>query len=139
MLTWGDDVEVHALRERGWSIAAIARHLDRDPKTIRAYVRGERTPGRRRSAPDPLGPFVPYLAARFADDPHIWASALFDEVTRLGYGLSYVSFARQLRGRGLRPHCEACAGVRGSTARPGPARAACHLWPGWRHARSEAA
>src|SRR6266511_1509795 len=113
MLTWGDDVEVHALRERGWSIAAIARHLDRDPKTIRAYVRGERTPGRRRSAPDPLGPFVPYLAARFADDPHIWASALFDEVTRLGYGLSYVSFARQLRGRGLRPHCEACAGVRG--------------------------
>jgi IS30 family transposase len=44
MLTWGEDVEVHALRERGWSIAAIARHLDRDPKTIRAYVRGERTP-----------------------------------------------------------------------------------------------
>jgi IS30 family transposase len=68
MLTWGDDVEVHALRERGWSIAAIARHLDRDPKTIRAYVRGERTPGRRRMAPDPLGPFVAYLAARFADD-----------------------------------------------------------------------
>jgi transposase len=57
MLTWGEDVEVHALRERGWSIAAIARHLDRDPKTIRAYVRGERTPGRRRSAADPLAPF----------------------------------------------------------------------------------
>lgn len=113
MLTWGDDVEVHALRERGWSIAAIARHLDRDPKTIRAYVRGERTPGRRRVAADPLGPFVAYLAARFADDPHIWASALYAEVTRLGYGLSYVSFARQLRGHGLRPHCEACMGVRG--------------------------
>ena len=114
MLTWGDDVEVHALRERGWSIAAIARHLGRDPKTIRAYVNGEREPGRRRrSAPDLLGPFVGYLAARFADDPHIWASALYDEVTRLGYGLSYVSFARQLRGRGLRPHCEACTGVRG--------------------------
>ncbi len=99
MLTWGDDVEVHALRERGWSVAAIARHLGRDPKTVRAYVRGERTPGRRRPAPDPLGPFVAYLAARFADDPHIWASALYDEVARLGYGLSYVSFARQLRGR----------------------------------------
>src|SRR6266545_3574394 len=113
MLTWGDDVEVHALRERGWSVAAIARHLGRDPKTVRAYVRGERTPGRRRPAPDPLGPFVAYLAARFADDPHIWASALYDEVARLGYGLSYVSFARQLRGHGLRPHCEACTGVRG--------------------------
>jgi len=113
MLTWGDDVEVHALRERGWSVAAIARHLDRDRKTIRAYVRGGRTPGRRRVAPDPLGPFVAYLAARFADDPHIWASALYDEVTRLGYGLSYVSFARQLRAHDLRPHCEACTGVRG--------------------------
>lgn len=113
MLTWGDDVEVHALHARGWSIAAIARHLDRDRKTIRAYVRGERTPGRRRLAPDPLAGFVPYLAARFADDPHIWASALYDEVTRLGYGLSYVSFARQLRQHGLRPHCEACRGVSG--------------------------
>ena len=84
MLTWGEVVEVHALHERGWSIAAIARHLDRDPKTIRAYVRGERTPGRRRSPADPLEPFVSYLAARFADDPHIWASALYDEVSRLG-------------------------------------------------------
>jgi len=45
MLTWGDDVEVHALHARGWSISAIACHLERDRKTIRAYVRGERTPG----------------------------------------------------------------------------------------------
>jgi hypothetical protein len=113
MLTWGEDVEVHALRERGWSIAAIARHLGRDPKTIRAYVNGEREPGRRRSVADPLGPFTDYLAARFADDPHIWASALYDEVSKLGYGLSYVSFVRQLRTHKLRPHCEACSGVRG--------------------------
>ena len=78
MLTWGEDVEVHALHERGWSISAIARHLGRDRKTIRAYVRGERAPGtRRRQAADPLAPFVGYLAARFADDPHIWASALY--------------------------------------------------------------
>jgi transposase len=113
MLTWGEAVEVHALVERGWSISAIANHLGRDRKTIRAYVNGEREPGRRRSAPDPLAPFVDYLVARFVDDPHIWASALYDEVSRLGYGLSYVSFARQLRLRRLRPHCEACSGVRG--------------------------
>src|SRR6266516_8184076 len=50
---------------------------------------------------------------RFADDPHIWASALYDEVSKLGYGLSYVSFVRQLRTHKLRPHCEACSGVRG--------------------------
>ena len=114
MLTQGEDVEVHALASRGWSVSAIARHLDRDRKTVRAYVRGERQPGVRASAaPDPLAPFAAYLAARFADDPHIWATALFDEVVPLGYGLSYVSFARQLRLAGLRPHCEPCAGVSG--------------------------
>ena len=114
MLTQGEDVEVHALASRGWSVSAIARHLDRDRKTVRAYVRGERQPGARASAaPDPLGPFAAYLAARFADDPHIWATALYDEVAPLGYGLSYVSFARQLRRAGLRPHCEPCAGVSG--------------------------
>jgi hypothetical protein len=60
-----------------------------------------------------LEPFVAYLVARFGDDPHIWASALFDEVAALGYGRTYVTFARQVRLRGLRPHCEACTGVRG--------------------------
>src|SRR5271169_1223078 len=114
MLTRGEDVEVQALASRGWSVSAIARHLDRDRKTVRAYVRGERQAGvRARTAPDPLAPFAAYLAARFADDPHVWATALFDEVVPLGYGLSYVSFARQLRLAGLRPHCEPCAGVSG--------------------------
>src|SRR5437773_8276120 len=114
MLTQGEDVEVHALRQRGWSISAIARHLNRDPKTVRAYLNGDRRPGQRaRSRPDPLAPFAAYVSARFVDDPHLWASALFDEVVPLGYGCSYVSFARQLRLAGLRPHCEACAGVSG--------------------------
>src|SRR5665213_1105411 len=68
MLTQGEDVEVHALRERGWSISAIARHLERDPKTIRAYLNGERVPGRRMSsATDPLSSFEAYVRARFVD------------------------------------------------------------------------
>lgn len=114
MLTQGEDVEVHALAGRGWSVSAIARHLGRDRKTVRSYLQGERKPGvRAGAAPDPLAPFTAYLAARLADDPHIWATALFAEVVPLGYGLSYVSFARQLRRAGLRPHCEACAGVSG--------------------------
>lgn len=114
MLTWRDDVEMQALRERGWTIAAIARHVGRDPKTVRAYLNGDRQPGRRAPAcPDPLAPFHDYLAARFVDDPHIWASALYDEVVPLGYARSYVSFARQVRLSGLRPHCEACSGVKG--------------------------
>jgi hypothetical protein len=114
MLTQGEDVEVHALKERGWSITAIANHLGRDRKTIRAYLNGDRAPGvRARSVPDPLELFVPYLTQRLLDDPHVWASALFDEVVALGYALSYPSFARQVRLAKLRPHCEACAGVKG--------------------------
>ena len=114
MLTRGEDVEVHALRERGWSISAIARHLERDPKTIRAYLSGERQPGVRVSvAVDPLCAFEAYVRARFVDDPHLWATALFDEVVGLGYARSYPTFVRQVRVRGLRPHCEACRGVKG--------------------------
>jgi transposase len=114
MLSTGEDVEAHALRKRGWSISAIARHLGRDRKTVRDYLEGRRQPGvRRRPGPDPLQRFVPYLTARFADDPHVWASALFDEVVEVGYDRSYPSFVRQLRAAGLRPHCEACAGVSG--------------------------
>jgi transposase len=108
MLTHGEDVEVDALKERGWSITAIANHLGHDRKTIRAYLKGERTPGvRARCAPDPLEPFVPYLTQRLLDDPHVWASALFDEVRGLGYSLSYPSFARQVRLAALRPHLSA--------------------------------
>ena len=65
MLTQGEDVEVQALASRGWSVSAIACRLDRDRKTVRAYVRGARQPGvRARTAPDPLAPFAGYLASR---------------------------------------------------------------------------
>lgn len=114
MLTQGEDVEAHALRQRGWSISAIARHVDRDRKTVRAYLNGDRHPGvRASSTPGPLARFEPYLRARFADDCHLWATSLFDEVVPLGYDRSYPTFARQLRERQLRPHCEACRGVLG--------------------------
>jgi transposase len=114
MLTQGEDVEVHALAERGWSISAIARHLNRDRKTIRGYLNGETQPGvRRTSGVDPLATVEEYVRLRFADDGHVWASALFDEVVPLGYPLSYPSFVRQIRLRGLRPRCEACRGVKG--------------------------
>ena len=114
MLSVGEDVEADALFKRGWTVSAIARHLGRDRKTVRSYLSGERTPGVRRPAnPDPLDEYRAYVAARFVDDPHLWASALFDEVVALGYRSSYVSFARQVRLAGLRPHCEACTGVKG--------------------------
>jgi len=114
MFSRSEDVEANALKKRGWSISAIARHLERDRKTIRSYLSGEREAGvRRSSAPDPLAPFAGYVKARFTDDPHLWATALYDEVVPLGYACSYPSFARQVRLAGLRPHCEACSGVKG--------------------------
>ena len=38
MLTWEEELEAEALFKRGWKITVIARHLGRDPKTIRAYL-----------------------------------------------------------------------------------------------------
>ena len=103
MLTWEEDVEAHALKERGWSIAAIARHLGRDPKTVRAYLAGERTPGVcRPSEEDHVVDFERYVVARFAEDCHVQASVLFDELVGLGYPHSYQTFTRVVRDRGLR-------------------------------------
>ena len=113
MFSGGEDVEADALFKRGWTISAIARHLDCDRKTVRAYLSGERTPGvrrtecltrststapmwrpvRRRPAPVGLGP------VRRGGRPRV--------------SLVLCSFARQLRLAGLRPHCEACSGVKG--------------------------
>lgn len=114
MLTQEDDVDVHALARQGMSISAIARHLGRDRKTVRAYLAGDRVAGQRKpAAPDSFEPFVAYCGARLAEDPHLWATALFDEVTALGFDRSYPSFTRGLRARGLRPACEPCRPAKG--------------------------
>jgi transposase len=110
MLTQGESVEAHALRERGWSVSAIARHLGRDRKTVRAYLSGRREPGRRKPAgPDRFEPFERYCRLRFGADPHLWATTLFEEVRDLGYEGAYPSFTRALRKRDMRPRCDACA------------------------------
>jgi transposase len=109
MLTQGEDVEAHALRSRGWSISAIARHMGRDRKTVRAYLSGDRVPGRRRpSGPDPFAVFEEYCRLRLRQDPHLQATTLLEELEGLGFGGGYSSLTRAIRVRGLRPHCEPC-------------------------------
>ncbi|WP_241548922.1 Mu transposase domain-containing protein [Gordonia alkanivorans] len=112
MLTRENDVEVHALHKRGWTISAIARHTGHDRKTIRAYLNGERTPGeRKKPETDPFEPFLAYVTARLGEDPHLWSRTLCDELENLGYTQSYQTLTRQIRQRGLRPKCEDCAQV----------------------------
>lgn len=114
MFTEEEYLEVHALRQRGWSISAIARHVGRTRRTVRANLSGNRVPGRRASSgPDPFGPFEAYVRQRLSDDPHVWATVLFDEVVALGYLQSYPTLVRKIRDRGLRPLCGACVGTRG--------------------------
>jgi len=114
MLTQEEDVEIHALAKRGWTISEIARHTGRDRKTVRAYLAGEHQPGVRvTTEEDPFDRIEPYVRQRLADDHGVWATVLFDEVQRLGYDRSYPTFTRKIRQRGLRPHCEACSGVKG--------------------------
>jgi len=114
MLSREDDVEAHALRKQGWTISAIARHLGRDRKTVRAYLSGERVPGQRKAAgPDVFIEYAEYARLRLAEDPHVWATTLFDELVALGYRGGYSSFTRAVRARGLRPACEPCRPARG--------------------------
>jgi len=63
MLTQEDDVEIHALAKRRWSILAIARHTGRDRKTIRRYLAGQGGAQQEREAPELPGPY-PLAVAR---------------------------------------------------------------------------
>ena len=114
MLTEEDDVDISALRRRGFTISEIARRTNHDRKTVRAYLAGDRQPGKR--APvglDPFDPFVDYVTARLAEDPHLWSRTLFDELGKLGFTQSYPTLTRQIRARALRPSCTACSHVTG--------------------------
>lgn len=105
-------MEAEALRARGWSISAIAAHTGHDRKTVRAYLAGRRPGERRPARPEGLAEFVGYCRQRLADDPHLWLTTLFDEVTGLGYAGSYQAFTAGVRRHGLRPRCQVCAASR---------------------------
>lgn len=113
MLSQEAHVEVMALAGRGWTISAIARHTGLNRRTVRAYVRGLRQPGQRRTRrPGAFARYEEYVRIRLRDDPHVWATVLYDEVVELGYERSYQRFTAELRRRSLRPVCVDCASAR---------------------------
>ncbi len=111
MLTQEEAVDIHALHRRGISISEIARITGRDRKTIRSYLIGKQEPGKRKKPESSFEPFVEYVSARLIEDPHLFAQTLFDELLGLGFPGSYQTLTRQVRARGLRPACQACAHV----------------------------
>jgi transposase len=140
MLAEEDDVEIHALSARGWSVSAIARHTGRDRKTIRRYLTGDGGRQRRMPAPSSLEPWRGYIAARFVDDPHLPAVALLDELLAAGFRRSYQRLVRELRRTELRPVCLVCEQMSSGTwpgrctrsSSPFTAPRGSGAWTGWR-------
>jgi hypothetical protein len=109
MLTQEDDVEMHALHARGWSLSAISRHTGRDRKTVAKYAKaGPEGPPRRERAASCVEPFRGYITARFVEDPHLPAVTLHEELTAAGLQRSYPTLVRELRRLELRPLCLVC-------------------------------
>jgi transposase len=108
MLTQEDDVEIHALASRGWSLSAIARHTGRDRKTIRRYLAGEGGAQSQEERASCLDPYRPYIAARFDEDPHLLLSVLHRELAAEGFKHCYSSLVKEVRRLELRPICPSC-------------------------------
>jgi transposase len=113
MLTQEDDVEIHALAARGWSVSAIARHTGRDRKTVRRYLAGDGGRQQTEQRASALDAFRDYIAARFAEDPHLPAVTLLEELAAAGFERSYPTLVRELRRLELRPVCLVCQQRRG--------------------------
>src|SRR6266545_43191 len=96
--------KILTLGEAGWSVPAIAAQLGHSEQTVRDYLTGRRTPGVRAPRPSLLTDmFAGYCRQRFAEDPHLRPSALFTEITELGFKASRSTFYRELTQRRLAP------------------------------------
>lgn len=126
MLSRQEAAQARRWRDAGWPVSSIARHLRRSPTTIRAYLKGDRQPGKRAPRPDTFLPFAGYSRRRFTDDPHLGSRPLFAEVTALGYPGNYQSFCRALQHHQVRQHaCRQCQAPRPATpAAPAQSRQA---------------
>ncbi|MCZ7458246.1 ISL3 family transposase [Streptomyces sp. WMMC940] len=105
--------DIHQLRERGWTISAIARRLGRDRKTVRHYLTTDLdqilASARERRPNGHINRFKPYLQHRFRGGATN-AAALFREIRERGYRGSRVVVTKYI------------ATLRAGTAAPEPPR-----------------
>lgn len=89
--------DIHYLRERGWTISAIARRLGRDRKTVRHYLTTDLdqilASARDRRPNGHINRFKPYLQHRFRSGATN-AAALFREIREHGYRGSRVAVTK---------------------------------------------
>jgi transposase len=78
---------IQQLHQRGWSLRAIAQHLDLERKTVRKYLHASDCPHpqRRPSRPSLLDPYKPYLLERWNAGCRN-AMQLLEEIEAQGFG-----------------------------------------------------
>ncbi|MFK0239176.1 ISL3 family transposase [Streptomyces vinaceus] len=105
--------DIHQLRDRGWTISAIARRLGRDRKTVRHYLTTDLdqilVSARERRPNGHINRFKPYLQQRFRSG-QTNAAGLFREIRERGYRGSRVVVTKYI------------ATLRAGTAAPEPPR-----------------
>ena len=100
MVTFGEFIMILELHRQGLKVAAIARQLGVDRKTVRKYIsRGLEPPAygprpRRQKSTDP---FLPYLCERLRAFPGLTAVRLWRELRERGYAGGYTAVKRAVR------------------------------------------
>jgi len=81
MIDLGEYWMIRHLREKGYTISAIARELGIDRKTVRKYLTRAETPsyGPRNEGESKVGPWKTYVKARLEAYPALTAIRLFRE------------------------------------------------------------
>jgi TniQ len=97
--------QIFTLSAAGVATRAIARQLGHSPQTVRDYLHQRRAPGVRAVSRPGLftDVFADYCRQRFAEEPYLRPSSLFNELTGLGFPASRSTFYRGLTRRLLSP------------------------------------
>ena len=100
--------KILTLGKAGWSVRAIADQLGHSEPTIRGYLTGRTTPGVRAPRPSLLtDPLAGYCRQRFAEDPHLRPSTLFNELAT-GHLPRKKTLRRSWPGHPARPGMRQC-------------------------------